>query len=312
MKMKCLLIIFVCGILLTGCFLKNAVMEDIPEINMAEENIKEKEVISFSDKKIEIPSDMAIFHTSHDFKTITTDSDTLYLTLKGDIEDLCILRCGKISSTVNTAEKADEIIKSFNKPELYNATDIFFGETLLDEVFYYQNALTTALDDTQYAIVSMIPKYGSDVYTVIFKADDMSIPICNDADVKIILNSFQNCMGYTTNEDFLYKMLNTFIKTRTKDIANPRGFINVPSLKDETSYTILPNQEYFLDLTTGIYDIELVEGKGDLYVEDARYDVRSCMMGYASDNSYDLLKDVTLVHGGKIYTTLGLTIKIIK
>lgn len=306
-----IIIALLIGLLLVGCTGNTVTTIEEPIIE-EKPVIKEKEPIAFAGKSFEVPSSMAIFHNAHDFPGVMVDSDMVYLTVKGNTEDLCALRYGKLSAAVTSTEKADEIMKAFCKPEQYGSVDVAYSDTALCGTFYYQMAITTALNEQEYVFLSMVPKNTSDVYSVTFKADESSVPLCTENETKVILNSLQTYTGYELNQDYFYNCLLGFIKTKTMEMNSFKNLTHVPALRDEDIYTILPGQEYYLELDTGIYEIAHVEGAGDVYIEDSRFGVRTCMMGYTSDNSADVISNVTLVHGGKIYTTLGLEVKIIQ
>lgn len=311
MKYKTILIILFSCLIFTGCA-SDSVAEIQEPIVEEQPVIKEKEPIAFSGKSFDVPSSMAIFHNSHDFPGVMVDSDVVYLTVKGDTEDLCAVRYGKLSAPVSSTEKADEIMRAFCKPEQYGSADVAYSDTTLCDTFYYQMAVTTALNEQEYTVLSMVPKNMTDVYSVTFKADENSMPICTENEAKILLNSLQTYTGYDLNQDYFYNNLMGFIKTKTMEMSSYEEFTHVPALRDEDYFNILPEQEYYLDLDTGIYEIVHVEGAGDVYIEDSRFGIRTCMMGYTSDNSADAISNVTLVHGGRIYTTLGLEVRIIQ
>lgn len=268
--------------------------------------------VSFMGAEFDMPLDMAIYHTPNTMSSIENDVDECFFDYKGIKEDVCLLRAGKLSSPVTSTEQADSVMKQFCQPQYYGGVDAVYDETQLYEVVYTMNVLVTGIDDRTYMTFTMIPKGKDLVYSITYKCDEDEQILVQDQDVKLMLNSLQKYTGENIKEDFFYNVFTLYIKTVARELISHGNMPSVPPLKDERSVVVIPDQQFFLELKTGLYSIEVVEGEGEVIIEDQRFGTRSCLMGYNSANAPAALSDVTLVHGGKIQTNMSLKIRITK
>lgn len=305
----------------TVCCLLSGCMFDTPQQVEAQtpiaveepEPIKTSIPVSFAGSEFDMPLNMAIYHTPNSMRSIPNDLDECFFDHKGEKEDVCLLRAGKLSSIVASTEQADNVMKQFCQAEYYGGVDICYDDTLLVDVLYLQNSVVTGVDDRSYITLTMIPKATDMIYSITFKCDEDEQIIVADNDIKIMLNSLQNYTGTAIKEDFFYTTFITYIKSNLRELESPSTYMpNIPPLKDERSVVVESDQQYYLDLKTGLYFIEVVEGEGEVLIEDGRFGTRKALMGYDSANAPAELSDVTLVHGGRLQTNMGLKIRITK
>ncbi len=288
---------------------EQVVVEEPTEI--IEEDIKSVDV-PFAQKDFAIPYDFALFHTAVGMYPVSVDVDELYFTLKGEKEDVCMLRSAHLTSNVTNVNDADAVIKSYCDASYYNSSEIVYGKTDLYESFYVQPSITTTLEDKTNSIFTLIPKNSNEIYSVTFMSDKNGNPLCAVDDTKIVLNSLQKYSGVPLEENFFYRIFRQFLDNQARELVKYKQYAAIPVLADEASCDLEAETTYYLGLDTGLYTIETLEGEGEVLVEDSRFGTRVLLLGYDSANAPIHLPDVTLVHGGGIKTNMGLRIRIVK
>ena len=287
------------------------VEEETPVKPPSAEEIKQID-IEFADNTFAIPNDMAMFHSASTMYPVDNDMEELFLNFKGQDENVCMLRASQLTAEITETEDADAAMRLYCDPVNYNSADIVFEETTLHEYFYVQSGITTTLEDKTNSTFTLIPKYTDKIYSVTFLSDSNGTPVCSVDDTKIILNSLQRYSGVELKDDYFYSVFRRFLDKQSQELYKYKAYQHVPVLADEATCDLDSDTQYYLDLESGLYTLEALEGEGEVAIEDSRFGSRVLMLGYNSTNAPITLSNITLVHGGGIKTNLGLKIRIIK